>query len=556
MAKQCFALLCGLLVWLGLAVPGRGQAGTWRSLVPLPTARQELATAVLNGKVYVIGGYGFNGTSTDLVEVYNPATDTWASAHPLPAPVNHNAAAVAAGKLYSLAGTSANVYNPATDTWAAVAPMHFIHGRTPAVGVIGDKIYVAGGSDGLNSLKNLEVYNPVTNVWTVLASMSVARNHCAGAVSNGKFYVAGGRSNSFNSKNTLEVYNPLTNIWSTLPPMPTARSGIAAAAVNGEMFVFGGELPGLFAKVEAYNPATNSWRSLPDMPSARHGIWASIIGDRIYLAGGGAGENIDPSNINDVFTVDRPATFANISTRLNVQTGLNVLIGGFIVTGNTSKRVILRAPGPSVPVSGLLADPVLELHDGTGKVIAANDNWQDAPNLQEIIDSSLAPTQSAEPAILATVAPGAYTAVVHGANDSTGVGLVEVYDLEAGSDSELANISTRGLVQTDEDVMIGGIILTGSEPSSVIVRAIGPSVPVAGTLANPMLELHDANGALLASNDDWRSTQEAEIIATGLAPPNNLEAAIVRTLPSASYTAVVRGAGGTTGIALVEAYRL
>ena len=212
------------------------------------------------------------------------------------------------------------------------------------------------------------------------------------------------------------------------------------------------------------------------MPQPRHGIWASVIGNKIYLAGGGTVEGLKPTSYHDVFIVTGKATFGNISTRLKVEPGENVLIGGFIITGTASKRIILRAIGPSFPVSGALANPRLELFNAAGQIVAANDNWRDAPNQQEISDS-IPPSHDLESAILTTVAPGGYTVVVRGENDSTGVALVEVYDLEAGSDSSLANISTRGFVQTGEDVLIGGLILTGLEPRRVIVRAIGPSFP-------------------------------------------------------------------------------
>jgi hypothetical protein len=198
----------------------------------------------------------------------------------------------------------------------------------------------------------------------------------------------------------------------------------------------------------------------------------------------------------------------------------------------------------------------LELYDGASQLIAANDDWQSAPNKQEIIDSALAPSRDSEAAILRTVAPGPYTTIVRGEGNTTGVALVEVYDLEPGSEAKLANISTRGLVQTGENVLIGGVSLRGELARRVIVRAIGPSLPVPGALANPTLELRDANGALLASNDDWRTTQESEIIATGVPPSHNLESAIVQTLPASNYTAIVRGQGATTGIAVVEAYAL
>ncbi|CAA9270253.1 MAG: hypothetical protein AVDCRST_MAG42-3235 [uncultured Chthoniobacterales bacterium] len=548
---------CG---WLGsvlLAGSAAGEGGgSWRTLAAMPSARQEVSAAVLNGKIYVIAGYDSDGASTATVEAYNPHTNTWSPVRPLPFANNHNNAAVAGGRLYTFGGISnqAFVYDAAADAWLPVAPMHFQRGGTAAVGVISDKIYVAGGTQGSTSLRALEVYDPATNVWSQLAPMSVARNHTAGAVIDGKLYVVGGRG-AAGAATALEVYNPQTNSWATRAPMPTGRSGIAAAAVNGELWVFGGEAS-FTGAVEVYNPAANAWRKLPNMPVPRHGLWAAVIGDRIHLAGGGAQEGFGASNANDVFTVERKATLANIASRLKVEPGDNALIAGFIVTGTASKRIIVRALGPSLPVEGRLADPVVELFDRQGQIVAANDNWRDAPNRQEISESTLAPAADAEAAILTQVAPGDHTAVVRGTNDSTGVGLVEVYDLEAGSDSQLANISTRALVRTGENVLIGGIILTGTEPRRVVVRAIGPSLMVPNALQNPTLALHDANGAVIGENDNWRSSQEGEIIATNVPPSHDLESAIVRTLPAANYTAIVRGAGESSGVGLVEAYAL
>ncbi|MFZ1217941.1 MAG: choice-of-anchor Q domain-containing protein [Chthoniobacterales bacterium] len=252
----------------------------------------------------------------------------------------------------------------------------------------------------------------------------------------------------------------------------------------------------------------------------------------------------------------QPVVLANIATRLRVQPGDNAMIGGFIITGTQPKTVIIRGIGPSLPLPGALADPVIYLYDATGALITTNDNWNDAPNRQQIIDSGLAPTNELESALLETFNPGAYTVVVRGGSDATGIGLFEVYDLDRTVNSKLANISTRGLVQTANNVMIGGFIVVGPDSQKVIVRAMGPSLPLSGALANPRLELHDGNGALFAANDDWRSDQEAEINATGLAPSNNLESALVRTLPPGSYTAIVSGVNDTTGVALVEVYAL
>ena len=249
---------------------------------------------------------------------------------------------------------------------------------------------------------------------------------------------------------------------------------------------------------------------------------------------------------------------SNVSTRLRVETEQNLLIGGFIVTGSRDKKVLVRAIGPSLPLGDKLADPILELHDSSGQTIATNDNWVNAPNVQEIINTTIAPTNNLESAILMTLPAGPYTATVRGVNNTTGIGLVEAYDLDRTVNSRLANISTRGLVQTSDNVLIAGMIVTGDTPQPVIVRAIGPSLNLEGTLADPVLELRDGNGVLIRSNDNWRSDQEAEIIATTIPPANDLESAIVATLPAngATYTAVVRGANGTTGVGLIEVYGL
>ena len=155
-----------------------------------------------------------------------------------------------------------------------------------------------------------------------------------------------------------------------------------------------------------------------------------------------------------------------------------------------------------------------------------------------------------------TLEPGAYTAILRGVNNTTGLALVEVYDLDLTVDSKLANISTRGFVQTGDNVMIGGLIVLGDSPTKTIVRAIGPSLPLAGALQDPTLELHDGDGATIASNDNWKSDQEDEINATNLAPQNDAESAIVLTVNPGAYTAIVRGVNDATGVALVEAYQL
>jgi hypothetical protein len=254
----------------------------------------------------------------------------------------------------------------------------------------------------------------------------------------------------------------------------------------------------------------------------------------------------------------------NISTRLRVETGDDALIGGFIITGNASKKVIIRALGPSLTQFGLtdlLANPVLELRGPNGSLLMSNDNWKDDQRT-DIENSGVPPTNDLESAIIATLLPANYTAIVRGKENTTGVGVVEVYDLNQTVDARLANISTRGLVRTGNNVMIGGFIAGGGNNSlKVILRAIGPSLSqqgVANPLADPTLQLFDGNGTLQASNDNWEDdpAQAAEIIAAGVPPQNELESALVATLPPGPSTGIVAGKEGAIGVALVEIYHL
>lgn len=256
--------------------------------------------------------------------------------------------------------------------------------------------------------------------------------------------------------------------------------------------------------------------------------------------------------------------FGNISTRMDVGSGSNVMIAGFMVWGSQSKTILVRALGPtlgSFGVANVLSDPMLELHNSSGATIATNDDWQTGSQASQISSSGYAPNNSNEPALIATLAAGSYTVVVRGYNNSTGVGLVEVYELDTLS-SRLSNISTRGQVGTDQSVLIAGLIIEGSTSKKLIIRALGPSLAappfsLSGTLSNPTLELHDSSGNLLASNDDWGTgTQAAAISSSGYSPRNAKESAIIATLPTGNYTAIIRGVNNSTGIALVDAYDL
>jgi len=287
-------------------------------------------------------------------------------------------------------------------------------------------------------------------------------------------------------------------------------------------------------------------------------------GTYVWMWGTGANQNFT-LQIPPFPPLPPPATnITNISTRAQVLTGDNILDGGFIITGTESKDILIRGIGPSlssVSLSGVLADPTLELHGpNSSALLATNDNWQDT-QAYDIQAFGLPPTNNLESAILVNLQPGSYTVILAGKDGGTGIGLVEVYDVDQGRDSMLANISTRGSVGTGDDVLIGGFILQpdGGASSTILARAIGPSLAaaqVAGPLEDPEIELYDSNGASIAFNDNWKDSQETQIEATGLAPQNDQESAILTTLAAGPYTAIVRGVNMTSGVALVEIYRL
>jgi hypothetical protein len=253
----------------------------------------------------------------------------------------------------------------------------------------------------------------------------------------------------------------------------------------------------------------------------------------------------------------------NLSTRGVVSSGDSVLIGGFIITGTESKTVVLRALGPSLSgfgLSGVLADPVLSVYNSSRTLIATNDNWQADPGHSEITANGLAPANLLESATLQTLAPGAYTVIVTGKDSTPGIALVELYDLSPLSKSKLANMSTRGSVGAVDNVLISGFIVGDVASATVVVRALGPSLAsygVSGVLSDPTLTIYDANGSVIASNDNWQDNINAiDIQKNGLAPPNALESALVLHLPAGAYTAIVRGANGGTGVGLAEVYEL
>jgi CSLREA domain-containing protein len=438
-----------------------------------------------------------------------------------------------------------------------------------------------GGSGGTG--RGGAIYNAESNA--VVTNCTIAGNTANGGAGTpaGQAFGGGIFSQGTHIQSTIVANNTVT---STSPSNPDVsglfisqgfnligkRDGsINFTAATDQTGTIASPLDPMLASLQNNGGPTQTIALLPGSPAIDKGTSGGLTNDQRGAgfprtvddpgtpnASGGSGTDIGAFELQTV----TPTVLGNISTRLLVGTGDNVLIGGFIVTGTQPKKVIVRAIGPSLTPLGIaaaLADPILELHGPGTFTTITNDNWR-SDQEAEIIATTIPPANDLESAIVATLPANnsAYTAVVRGANDGTGVGLVEVYDLDRTVDSKLANISTRGEVLTGDNVMIAGMIVLGGGTQRVIIRAIGPSLPFAGKLADPTLELRDANGALIRSNDNWRTDQEAEIIATGIPPANDLESALIAILPAGGvpYTATVRGVNGTTGVALVEIYAI
>ncbi len=250
---------------------------------------------------------------------------------------------------------------------------------------------------------------------------------------------------------------------------------------------------------------------------------------------------------------------ANISTRVRVETGSSVAIGGFVIHGTGPKRLLIRVLGPSLlpfGVSDILVNPSFELFDALGRSLRANDDWRSSQQT-EIMGTNLAPGNDREAAMVVSLNDGAYTAIVRGADGGSGVALIEVYDLTAGTPDMLINLSTRGMSRVGQNAMIGGFVIQGPAAKKVLIRAMGPSLVafgVQGAMADPTLTIYNSSGQAIATNDNWRATQAVEIAATNRAPSDDRESAILLNLPAGSYTAIVRGAAGSEGVALVEVY--
>ena len=548
--------------------------------VNAPSPRAE-HTAVWTGTEMVVwGGTNFSGSNFNTGGRYNPTTDTWRATSTIGAPPAGFTVVWTGTEMIVWTGNAAG-YNPRTNSWRSISTV----GAPPSGGTAvwaGTKMIVWNGNTGGR-------YDPVMDSWTDVATTNApTAQYRWSAVWTGSEMIIWGGSffdptiHNYRALNTGRRYDPNTNIWraTRITNAPSARDSHTAVWDGREMIIWGGDswtISGFLNTGGRYDPITDSWTgtSTTNAPRASDHSKAVWTGNEMILWGG-----LNPYLDNNArYCAYESPHLGNISTRAPVQTGDNVVIGGFIVQGTEPKRVIIRAIGPELTHYGIpnvLANPTLELHDGTGALIASNNNWATtiiggiitANQVHDIQASGYAPGEQLESAIIGDLRPGNYTAIVRGVDNITGVGLVEVYDLSPDASSILGNISTRALVQTGDNVVIGGFIVRGTQPKRVIVRAIGPELTQYGVpnpLVDPRLELHDATGALIASNNDWMTTIIGGIITTdqaqaiqnsGHAPTDRGESAIIATLQPGNYTAIVRGANNSTGVALAEVYDL
>jgi N-acetylneuraminic acid mutarotase len=569
---------------------------TWivTSTTNAPSGRYN-HTSVWTGREMIIwGGSGNSPAALSSGGRYNPATDSWRATSITNAPPGRaqHTAVWTGTQMVVWGGASGNNYlntggryNPTTDSWAPTSITNAPDARAIHTAVwTGSEMIVWGGTG--NVFGNLDTggrYNPDSNTWISTSTASAPEGRLFHtAIWIGTNMIVWGGTDGSSALNTGGRYDPGTNSWTTttMSNVPSARAGHTAVWTGGEMIVWSGANTSYLNTGGRYNPASDSWSatSTTNPPRGRASHTAVWTGDEMIVWGGGD-DNNDFNSGGRYCAPEPPAQLGNISTRAFVQTGDNVMIGGFIVQGVQPKRVIIRAIGPELSQFGVpdpLANPRLELHNAAGALIGSNDDWQQTiiggvitrSQVADIQNSGHTPTNPFESAIIVDLPPGNYTGIVRGVNDTTGVALVEVYDLGNEASSILGNISTRSFVQTGDNVMIGGFIVQGTGAKRVIIRAIGPELSQFGVpdpLANPRLELHNAAGALIGSNDDWQHTiiggvitrdQVADIQNSNHAPADPFESAIIAELPPGNYTAIVRGVNNTTGVALVEMYDL
>jgi N-acetylneuraminic acid mutarotase len=537
-------------------------------------------TAIWTGTEMIVWG-GASSVYENTGGRYNPGTDSWVAttnANPPAGRAAHTAVWTGSEMIvwggFFIDGDgihhlhTGGRYDPSTDSWVGTSTTNVPVERQLHTAVwTGSEMIVWGGFSGVSYRNTGGRYNPITNSWVATTNANPPAGRATHtAVWTGSEMIVWGGTDASTQLNTGGKYNPSTDSWlaTTITNAPDVRSSHTAVWTGSEMIAWGGGSNGSLNTGGRYDPSTDSWvaTSTTDAPVARQIHTAVWTGSEMIVWGGGN----SGGELNSGGRYCAPTgTLGNISTRMRVESGNNVLIGGFIITGSAPKNVAVRGIGPSLAQSGIpdaLADPTLELRDSGGTLIRQNDNWQDdASQASQLTALGLALQNSNESGMVASLSPAAYTATLAGKNGGTGVGLVEIYDTGAGSNSQLANISTRGFVLTGSNVMIGGFILGGANNTHVAVRGIGPSLAQFGlspVLDDPTLELRDSNGALLVSNDNWQDdpVSASQLTARGLAPANAAEAGIHVSLSPGTFTAIMAGKNGGTGIGLIEIYNV
>jgi uncharacterized delta-60 repeat protein len=430
--------------------------------------------------------------------------------------------------------------------------------------LVGGLLFIIGGQTR-NRIARLDATTGLADSFDPNANSevySIAVQTDGKILAGGQFGTIGGQT-----RRHIARLDATTGLADSFDPNANGDFGVLSVAVQadgkilagGDFTTIGGQTRNYIARLDATTGLADSFN-----PNANSYVWSIAVQADGKILAGGQFTSIGGQTRNRIARlVTVPASQAiNLSTRMRVQTGDNVGIGGFIITGAAPKHVLLRAIGPSLTQSGVpdaLADPALELHGPDAFATITNNNWRDTQETA-IVATGIPPINNLESAIDATLAPGAYTAIVSGNDNTSGVALVEVYDLDQSAASKLGNISTRALVSTGDNIVIAGFMLGhNSGDDRIVVRGIGPSLTARGVpnaLADPMLELRDTNGTLLIANNDWQDNpaQAAELTAAGLAPTNQLEAGIAVTLPPGLYTALLAGLNNGTGIGLVEVY--
>jgi hypothetical protein len=525
------------------------------------TATGQLNTSVPAGTYKAVlmgntGGTGFDFTTTG--SGVNPVSFTATAIPSLPDLVVSALTAPATGTIGGQIAMTSTVLNQSTTT-AGTSRLGFYFSTDSNITT--SDVFSGSSCNTPTLVSNSSSNcNGLVNVPSSLAP----GGYYFGAIAND----LGAVSEVNNTNNARAVSITLIVPPDTTPP--TVPSGPSAAAASSSQINLswgastdsGGSGLAGYALERCAGAGCTSFALLLNTPSTSYnntGLSASTAYSyrlRAYDAAGNYSGYSSVVSATTLPTAGASPVLSNISTRGPVLTGDNVMIGGFIISGSTPKTVLIRARGPSMAaygVPGLLADPVVDLYSGT-TVIASNNDWNGATNAAQIQATGLAPTNALESAILTTLSPGAYTAIVRGLGGSNGVGIVEVMAIDNPA-SPLINFSTRGQVQTGDNVMIGGFIISGSTPKTVLIRARGPSMAaygVPGLLADPVVDLYSGS-TVIASNDDWNdATNAAQIQATGLAPTDALESAILITLNPGAYTAIVHGFNGSTGVGIVE----